>query len=147
MKTTRRIRGSRPETISKYLNCLTAFQQRSGKIQTLSEIPQKYNMNNFISTFLLQKGILYKKNGSFYWNDVYEPNVKIVNAFLSEVSRINHENSMKRNSQSAPTLFDQKKKYKRKVKVEAEIVKEQAKVNEVNTAQVGVIRKFIKWLW
>ena len=145
MKTTRRIRGSRPETISKYLNCLTAFQQRSGKIQTLSEIPQKYNMNNFISTFLLQKGILYKKNGSFYWNDVYEPNVKIVNAFLSEVSRINHENSMKRNSQSTPNLFNQKKQYKRKIKIEAEKVQEQSKVN--NTVQVGVIRKFIKWLW
>lgn len=147
MRTTRRLRGSSPKTISKYLNCLITLKERSGKFYTMSEIPQQYQMNAFITTFLLEKGILYKKNGAFYWDNTYEPNIKIVDAFLNEVSKKNRENWVKRNSKLTPNLFNQKKQYKRRVKIEAEKVKEQSKVNEVNTVQVGVIRKFIKWLW
>ncbi len=146
MKTVKR-RGSRPETISKYLNCLTAYQQKSGKYSDLRILSKQFNTSNNFPYFLIKKEIIYKKNnGFYYWNDVYEPNIKIVNSFLDEIFDFNQTRRLKEISQT-PTLFDQKRQYNRKVKIESEKVQEQSKVNEVNTAQVGVIRKFIKWLW
>lgn len=147
MKTTRkkRLTGARSETISKYMNCLTAFQQKSGEITNLNEISAQFSVSRQVGSFLFQKGILYKKNGHYYWDNAYEPNVKIVNGILNHVRMQNSSYSYNKKSKETPTLFDQKRQYKRKVKIESEIVKEQPNVN--NTVQVGVIRKFIKWLW
>lgn len=212
MKTGRK-KGSRPETISKYLNCLTAYQQKSGKYSYVDEIGRQFNVGNRFSTFLHKNEIIYQKNGFYYWNDVYEPNIKIVKSFLDTMSLENRNKYIKKNKELIPTLFDQKRQYKRKVKTQlnkpeniediekisirdavrtfgksdsyfrriqrewkvskpkavfmyegkvhfdlnelnkkfkknfVEKTETQSKVNEVNTVQVGVIRKFIKWLW
>ena len=147
MKTTRkkRLTGARPGTISKYLNCLTAYQQRSGKITNLNEMSAQFSVSRQIGSFLFQKGIIYKENGSYHWNNAYEPNVKIVNGILDYVRINNNNNLIKKKYKQTPTLFDQKRQYKRKVKIEPETLQEQPK--NTNTVEIGVIRKFIKWLW
>lgn len=137
--------GTRSQTISKYLNCLTAYQQKSGSISNLTEITSKLRVSSNIGSFLYRKGIIYKKDNLYYWNDVYEPNIKIVKAILNDKSVKNDKYLESVNKKSTPTLFDQKIQYKRRVKIEPEKVKEQPNVN--NTVQIGVIRKFIKWLW
>lgn len=209
MKTIKR-KGVRTGTMSKYLNCLTAYQQKSGHIFYVNEIAREHNIDNALPSFLRQKEIIYKKNGFYYWNDAYEPSIKIVNGFLNYKS-IKNSRLINKKPQSIPTLFDQKNNIESKVKTQpiklenieemekisirdavrtfgksdsyfrriqrewkvskpkavfmyegkvhfdlnelnkkfkknfVEKVKEQPNVN--NTVQVGVIRKFIKWLW
>lgn len=137
----------RKNTISKYMNCLIAYEQQSGSISNVTEITRQYNASNYIATFLRKNRILYNQNGYYYWNEAYKPNIEMVDAILNEASTLNKKYGVQKKSKSTPTLFDQKKQYKRKHKFDSEKIKHQPKFNELNTEQVGIIRKFLKWLW
>jgi len=129
------------------MNCLIAYEQQSGSISNVTEIPRQFNASNYIATFLCKNGIIYNQNGYYYWNEAYKPNIEIVKAILNEASMLNKKYDVQKKSKSTPTLFEQKKQYKRKHKFDSEKIQNQPKFNELNAGQVGIIRKFFKWLW
>lgn len=139
-------RYGRKETEINWINSLTEVKKKmlSNQVICLTDEIRDYKISDLWSKFLLKHNVVRQVDGVYYWNE----HVKIDSFLISQFRRYQQE----KNRQWAinkrkvvkkidtPTLFDVKKTRKRVAKVELP-----AQIAPKN--EIGIIRKFIKWVW
>jgi hypothetical protein len=141
--------GKKPQkaTTLKWFNALNEIKNEldNNNHVTFQEFISKHNISALWRTFLLSNNILYKENGFYKWNDKIPVSYKLIEKFRNFVHK---ENYIKYNKET-PNLFDMpqtplpkppKTRKTRTPKVEVQ-------VKDNTKSDLGVIRKFFKWLW
>jgi hypothetical protein len=112
------------------------------ELSGLSKIIYSKEISRTWGAFLLNENIIKRVDGIYYWNENIEVNKHLITKYrkFQHIYNENYKNKIKEKAYIS-TLFNQPKIEKKLV----EKVKEPRQVIQKN--QVGVIRKFIKWLW
>lgn len=139
-------RYGRKETEMNWINSLKEVKKKmlSNEVVCLTDEIREYKISDLWSKFLLKHNVVRQVNGVYYWNE----HVKIDSFLISQFRRYQREKNQqwatnKRNvvkKIETPTLFDVKKTRKRVAKIETP-----TQIAPQN--QIGIIRKFIKWIW
>jgi len=151
MKRTVGKRGNSRRTTIKWINSMKNMQEHLSKNNEtgISELIRDFKISNSWSTFLLRKVIVFKNDYGYYkWNAAVEIDSKLIEKFRLFQKEINVRDKQQ------PTLFDKSKNdiertvYPAKIKQEKHVVKRQRKqVIEQPKQQIGLIRKFWKWIY
>jgi hypothetical protein len=107
-------------------------------ITSLNTICPKLSIGTRIMTFLKLKNIVYKNEFGFYkWNDKIPVSIKIIDSYRKYQLKQN----MLYRDRNPKVLVDTKKV----IKVEPKLIREKHK--KTNTQEIGLIRKFLKWIY
>lgn len=141
--------GTKQTTI-RYINFLHHLKEKleTSNISSLTECTRNKKVSNIWVTFLKLKKIIYKNELGYYqWNQKVPVSIKLVKSFREFMS-IKNADCIKRRKHrelklepKKPIKIDSKKV----IKVEPKIVRETIKNTE--TKQIGLIRKFLKWIY
>jgi hypothetical protein len=103
----------------------------------------KHKVTNSWSAFLNKNGIVYKNSFGYYeWNDKIPPSIKIVNKFMEYSTEYNSTYNIEMKQKHInKNRIDSKKV----IKVEPKLIRENHK--NTNTQEIGLIRKFLKWIY
>ena len=116
--------------INQYLN--------ENDITSLNLICPKLSVGTRIVTFLKLKNIVYRNEFGFYkWNDKIPVSIKIVDAYRKYQLKKN----MLYRDRNPKVQVDTKKV----IKVEPKLIRENYR--NTNTQEIGLIRKFLKWIY
>jgi hypothetical protein len=138
------------ETEIKYINFLHKLKEdiETLNISSLSECTRNKKVSNIWVTFLKSKKIIYKDEFGYYqWNQKVPVSIKLVKSFR-EFMAIKNANCIKRRKYKELKLEPKKTieiDFKKVIKAEPKIVREIIKNTEAK--QVGLIRKFLKWIY
>lgn len=120
----------------KFLNDLK-LELNKNNYKLIYPIVDRYNVSSYWSIFLDSNKIVYKNEFGFYkWNDKIPISIKLIEKYRKYMKEIN-SNSRKNKKQL--TLFD-KPKVNKTQKVQVEFY-------DKPKNELGIIRKFFKWLW
>jgi hypothetical protein len=112
------------------------------EVHSLNEIIYSKEISRTWGAFLLDENIIKKVEGLWYWNENIEVNQNLINKYRKFQHLYNQKSKNKRKEKVyISNLFNQPKTNKKPF----EKVKEPRQVTQKN--EVGVIRKFVKWLW
>lgn len=132
------------DTTNHWIKSLSEIKNEmiKNEVNSLSKIIYSKEISRTWSSFLLNENIIKKVGGIYYWNENIEVNNNLITRYrkFQHSYNENHKNKIKEKKYIS-TLFDQLKTNKNPF----EKVKEPYQVIQQN--QVGVIRKFVKWLW
>jgi hypothetical protein len=107
-------------------------------ITSLNTICPKLSVGTRIMTFLKLKNIVYKNEFGFYkWNDKIPVSIKIVDSYRKYQLKKN----MLYRDRNPKVQIDLNKV----IKVEPKLIRE--KHRNTNTQEIGLIRKFLKWIY
>ena len=107
-------------------------------ITSLNTICPKLSIGTRIMTFLKLKNIVYKNEFGFYkWNDKIPVSIKIIDSYRKYQLKQN----MLYRDRNPKVPVDTKKV----IKVEPKLIREKHK--KTNTQEIGLIRKFLKWIY
>ena len=144
-------RGNSRRTTIKWINSIKNIQEHLSKNNEtcLSKLIRHFEIDQVWVTFLLKKVIVYKNDYGYYkWNAAVEIDSKLIEKFRS------FQKEMRIKDEQQSTLFDKSKNdieatvYPAKIKQEKHVVKRQRKqVIEQPKQQIGLIRKFWKWIY
>lgn len=131
---------TRQGTIEKYLNFLQSLSKKNGVYTNVNAIGKEYQIGRQVVQALKERNVIYLKlDGTYYWNNTFTPNVDLVNVILKDISRINHKHQQMRK------IKESHRQVQIKVKNEP-LVKRKRKPKEP-VEKIGLIRKFIKFIW
>lgn len=107
-------------------------------LTSLNTICPKISVGTRIMTFLKLKNIVYKNEFGFYkWNDKIPISIKIVDSYRKYQSK---KNMLYRDRKNKVKIDTEKV-----IKVEPKLIRENYK--NMNTQEIGLIRKFLKWIY
>jgi hypothetical protein len=138
------------ETEIKYINFLHKLKEdiETLNISSLSECTRNKKVSNIWVTFLKLKKIIYKDEFGYYqWNQKVPVSIKLVKSFR-EFMAIKNANCIKRRKYKELKLEPKKTieiDFKKVIKVEPKIVSKSIKNTDIK--QIGLIRKFLKWIY
>jgi hypothetical protein len=108
------------------------------KVKSLSLYSKKYGINNFITTFLIKNNVLFKNENGFYkWNEKIPISIKLISKFRIFA----YEANLKCRGKNKFVKPKEKTIVNYKPKLKTPIVKNN------NEEQIGIIRKFLKWIY
>ena len=115
-----------------------------GNVISIHSLLRQKNITNRWLTFLKENNIVFKQNGYYKWNEKIPVSHKLIERFREYSKSIN---LMNRKQQS--NLFDMltlaRPKPSNIRKTREQKIKFQ--LNEKPKSELGIIRKFLKWLW
>lgn len=133
-------------------NWTIALQKIKNELNTnnhtsLFGLIQGNNINSLWGTFLLKSNIIYKQDNLYKWSE----NIDVTASLINRYRKFQAENSKKysKNKNQEPNLFNMpqtplpkppKVRKTRTPKVEVQF-------NDKPKSELGVIRRFLKWLW
>jgi hypothetical protein len=107
-------------------------------ITSLNTICPKLSIGTRIMTFLKLKNIVYKNEFGFYkWNDKIPVSIKIIDSYR----KYQLQKNMLYKDRNPKVLVDTKKV----IKVKPKLIRENHR--NTNTQEIGLIRKFLKWIY
>jgi hypothetical protein len=127
------------ETTRKYLYFLNSLKSKidNKEVESMEEMGRIYKVSNCWASFLNKNGVIYKRNGLYYWNDKIPVSIKLVNKYRNYKYIENQKRVALKVKNQTKIVFDKK-----------EIKKSVDKFTPIKTEQkVGIIRKFLRWLW
>lgn len=108
-----------------------------GNLTNLIDVFRSYNISSHWISFLKEKNILYKDQNKFYrWSEKVPISNKLIQSFRDFNFEMNQKNALKKNT-TTPDLFSGVKK---------EPVKRIRK-QKIESEKIGLIRRFIKWIY
>jgi hypothetical protein len=108
-----------------------------GNLTNLIDVFKSYNISSHWIAFLKEKNILYKDKNNFYrWNEKVPVSSRLIQSFRDFNFEMNQKNALKKNT-TTPDLFS---------KVKKEPVKRIRK-QKIESEKIGLIRRFIKWIY
>ena len=149
-----RIKLTPKETTKNWLNALHELKYLIDNTE-VSKI-NSYLMGKSISrswnTFLQTNKIIYKENGVYKWNDKIPVSYKLIERFREYVNKKNRKYIIDKNTKynkQQPNLFNmpQTPLPKPPKVIKTRTPKVEVHVNNNPKSELGVIRKFFKWLW
>jgi hypothetical protein len=132
------MRTGRKETTKNWITLLNDLKQslENKNYKYLTSIIRNNNASSYWGTFLKDNKIIYKNEQGYYkWNEKVPISIKLINAYRRYSSTMN-----KKDKKIAFDLFSSENIKQEAKKVEVKFYKE--KKNDL-----GLIRKFLKWLW
>lgn len=126
---------------TKWVSGLLAIKQEleTKEISNLSDLVNKNNMHRYWSTWLIKNNVVIRLNGIYHWSEKIPVSAKLINKFRVDSN----------NRQAKYDLKHKEKKANEKnisiKKVASPKIKN--KPIQTNKNEVGIIRKFLKWLW
>ncbi len=101
------------------------------------------NISNRWLPFLKENNIVFKQNGYYKWNDKIPVSYKLIERFREYSKSINLINKKQQ-----PNLFNMQTPLPKPPKVtKTRTPKIEFQVNDKPKSELGVIRRFLKWLW
>lgn len=141
------MRGASKNTTNKWLTCLNEIKKElnSNNVESLSPTFNKYNVNQLWKTFLKNHNVVYRENGYYKWNDKIPVSYKLIEYFRIYTSGFSKN---KKNNQE-PNLFNMPSSAipPRPKVTKTRTPKIEFQVNNEPKSELGVIRRFLKWLW
>ena len=137
-------RGTHVETTKHWIASLNEIKNAmiKNEVESLNAIIYSKKISRTWGAFLLNENIIKKVDGIYYWNENIEVNQHMITKYRKFQHSYNEISKNKRKEKVyISTLFDQPKTHKKSF----EKVKQPRQVTQKN--EVGVIRKFVKWLW
>jgi len=143
----RKARVSFKGTSNKWLYFVTELKQEldNNNVSSLTLYTRKHNVSNQWGAFLKSNNIVYvDNNGDYQWNEKIPVSKKLIDAFRVYQA----ERNMKYYPERYPEIH--KSKPKRKIQLEFSdkphsVVSKTIKNTE--TKEIGLIRKFLKWIY
>lgn len=129
----------RKETTRKYLYFLNSLKAKidNKEVNSMNKICRLYRVSNSWVNFLLKNGIIYKIAGFYHWNEKIPVSIKILDKYRDFKNEQYKKNTALKSNNQTKIVFDKK-----------EIKKSVDKFKPIKTEQkLGVIRKFLRWLW
>jgi hypothetical protein len=123
-------------TEKKYISFLNElkFEITFGDVYVIRPYIDKHKVNSQWETFLKEKQIVYKnKDGKYIWEEMYQPDIKMVREFQNHVSKINK--ALKINKITKNNVTNTTKKIK--------IMRSKPSPSK----ELGLIRRFFKWIY
>jgi aspartate-semialdehyde dehydrogenase len=119
-----------------------------GNHKTVTKFAVKHSVSKTWTSFLIQKGIIYKDYNSHYrWNKKIPSSIKIVNQFRKQTSEYHNARKLNTNKivgQQRINFKAERKKPIREQKIDVTKLKLYAPKQENN---LGLIRRFLKWIY
>ena len=124
-------------TDKKYLNSLQCMQDilNRNNIKSIYKLVDDQKINAYWSRFLVKHNIVYMENGFFRWNEKIPPSSKLVQKFREEFT-IKYKR-YKIPKQQIPVEIKRRKRNPVEVTV----------INDQPRAELGLIRRFLKWIY
>ena len=114
---------------------------------TLFGLIQGNNINSLWGTFLLKNNIIYRQNNLYKWSE----NIDVTASLINRYRKFQSENSKKysKNKNQEPNLFNmpQTPLPKPPKVIKTRSPKVEVQFYDEPKSELGVIRKFFKWLW
>ena len=142
---------TRKGTAQKYMSVIQDLSTRKTSYTNARTIALYYNVGSQFIRLLIEKNIIIVDENDFYnWNKQINPSIEIVNSVLKDISiqnkkymKMRKDNQAKKQiqiqfSNSLSTDKPKVRRAKRKV---------QEPNLQLHTEQIGLIRKFIKFIW
>jgi len=132
------MRTTKKETTKNWIILLNDLKDSldNKNYKQLTSIIRDNNASSYWGTFLKENKIIYKNEFGYYkWNQKIPISIKIINGYRQYTSTIN-----KKDKKIAIDLFSNEN-------IKQEAKKVEAKFYEEKKNDLGVIRKFLKWLW
>ena len=140
---------TRKNTVDKYLALIQDLSRKTTAYSNLNIIALDYNVGKqYIGALKEKNFIILDGNGYYNWNRQFSPSLEIVNSILKDVSIQNRNYMlMRKDRQSKKQIQIQfsNKPFTDKPKVKKSRRKLQEP--EPKIEQIGLIRKFIKFIW
>jgi hypothetical protein len=142
----RKARVSFKGTSNKWLYFVTELKQEidNNNVSSLTLYTRKYNVSNQWGAFLKSNNIVYvNNNGDYQWNEKIPVSKKLIDAFRVYQA----ERNMKYYPERYPEIHKSKPKVnvKKVIKVQPKLISE--KFKNTDTKEIGLIRKFLKWIY
>jgi hypothetical protein len=113
------------------------------KYTTLQKITAKHNMSNYWGSFLYSNNIVYKDESGFLkWNEKIPITVLLIKKFrIYKKQKVNHHPSIIKKQQEMKSIQKPLAPKTRKKRTPAVVIE------QTPQPQVGLIRKFLRWLY
>lgn len=144
-------------TTIKYLNFLNRVQTdlKEYDIANLYVLTYKYKVTNRWTTWLKENNVVYVNElGLYKWNDKIPVSIKLIDSFRKYNSRYNIKHTPSAFTEEFKNKMDSEKVIKAKPKNRIEvkysdILEKPVSKNykNTNTQEIGLIRKFLKWIY
>jgi aspartate-semialdehyde dehydrogenase len=117
-----------------------------GNHKTVTKFAVKHSVSKTWTSFLIQKGIIYKDYNSHYrWNKKIPSSIKIVNQFRKETSEYHNARKLNTNKIVGQQRINFKVDPKKVIKVAPKLIREDFK--NTDKQELGLIRRFLKWIY
>jgi len=137
----------------KWIICLNDVKNQidNKEVTNLNNIIRKHNTGTGLATMLITGGIVYKNNlGVYKWNKDVAVNNKLIELYRSfqKIDReINRKNKINNNQPKIQFNMPQTPlPPKPKTRIRKKII-DQSVNTPTQQNELGVIRRFLKWLW
>lgn len=132
-------------------NWTIALQKIKNELNTnnhtsLFGLIQSNNINSLWGTFLLKSNIVYKQDNLYKWSE----NIDVTASLINRYRKFQAENSKKysKNKNQEPNLFNMPRTIQKPPKIrKTRTSKVEVQFYDKPKSELGVIRKFLKWLW
>lgn len=139
---TRKARVSFKATSNRWLVFVNELKNEidNNKVTSLTYYTRMHNISNQWGAFLKTNNVVFiNEKGYYQWNDKIPVSKKLIDSFR----KYQMEKNMKYYPERYPKMF--KVDPKKVINVKPKIVRE--KVKNTETKQIGLIRKFLKWIY
>lgn len=142
---------TRKGTAQKYMSVIQDLSTRKTSYTNARTIALYYNVGSQFIRLLIEKNIIIVDENDFYnWNKEIKPSIEIVNSVLKDISiqnkkymKMRKDNQAKKQIQiqfSNSLSTDKPKVRRAKRKLQEPNI-------QLHSEQIGLIRKFIKFIW
>jgi hypothetical protein len=151
---TMRTKQNKMSTQEKYYNFLVdlknEIETENKKTINVINYCYKHNVTTNFSSFLKKNNVIFKDtNGYYNWNEKIPVSSALITKFKNYVAKINKQNRLKQVNylSNIKVVKDEPKLIKQRSKMN-NIGKEETKViYSVQKQEIGLIRKFLKWIY
>jgi hypothetical protein len=146
----------RTQTVKKYFNALTVLKHQfdEGSLNSIREFEKEFRISNRTYRTLVELNII-SKNGSghetyYSWNDKIPVTMLLAKKVLTKNNEINSyykDRNKSKKIEASQTLVKKKGGARIGAGRPKAIVSKLVKKEVTNTKQVGLIRKFLRWIY
>ena len=134
------------ETTKKYIDVLNKVKEEITKndYHTIHPLIESYKVTRYWVMFLKEKNVTYYQDGFVKWNEKIPVSIKLIHEFRKFQTEINKANTIRRNQKQTPQEMKsiQIPPAPNRRRRTPSVV-----VEQTPQPQVGLIRRFLRWLY
>jgi hypothetical protein len=134
------------QTTKKYIDVLNKVKEEINKYDynTIHPLIESYKITRYWVMFLKQKNVTYYQDGFVKWNEKIPVSIKLIDEFRKFQTEINKANTIRRKQTQTPQEM-------KSIQIPLEIKRRRRTpavvIEQTPQPQVGLIRKFLRWLY
>jgi hypothetical protein len=134
------------QTTKKYIDVLNKVKEEINKYDyhTIHPLIESYKITRYWVMFLKQKNVTYYQDGFVKWNEKIPVSIKLIDEFRKFQTEINKANTIRRKQTQTPQEM-------KSIQIPLEIKRRRRTpavvIEQTPQTQVGLIRRFLRWLY